>query len=251
MKNPVPSLLVLLGLFTTLGSIYSQCEPDTINCKDIDEPGQMCPTQLPAATVGEPYEVVLTVIPPNLATIPGFPPIEIAYITVDTVENIPEGLSYEANADIFYADTAYCILISGTPTKAGIDTLSITVTPYVLTSGIIVPTPPIKDDTSIVVSVQEPAGFDPNAAFSFQVLPNIPNPFGRTTTLRFFTPSDERVNLRVYSILGELMYEEEGLYPPGENSFGFTGEDLDPGTFIYRIHNQKEVYTGKLVKARR
>jgi hypothetical protein len=44
--------------------------------------------------------------------------------------------------------------------------------------------------------------------------------------------------------------EKQG-FPPGENYFDFTGESLQPGTYIYRITNSEEVVTGKLIKARR
>jgi len=251
MKRMIRTLVAAVLLSGLAYTMHAQCEPDTEGCIDVDEPGQMCPRILPDATVNVPYEVVLTVIPPSAFEVPGIGTYEIAYITVDSVKNTPAGLDWEANADIFYADTAYCILIHGTPAEAGTRTLAITVTAYVQGPTGIIPTPPLTDDTSIVVTVQEPAGFDPSRTHEFQVMPNIPNPFSETTTLGFYTPHDELVDLVVFDILGKKVHDETQGFPPGEHRFGFTGEDLQPGTYIYRIIRSGEVHTGKVIKVRR
>ncbi len=41
-------LLIAISIFTAL-TLSAQCEPDTANCKDIGDPGQICPTNLPDA----------------------------------------------------------------------------------------------------------------------------------------------------------------------------------------------------------
>ncbi len=240
--------LVAVSLFAG-NQLKGQCEPAE-GCIDIDEPGQMCPSVLEEATVDVPYEQVITVIPPT--KVPGLPNVDIAFITVDTVMNIPEGMTYEANADTFFANTAYCILISGTPTKAGVDTLAITITAYINNppSGVI-PLPSVVDSTSVQVTVHEPAGLDPTHYYAFQVLPNIPNPFSEVTQIGFYSPFDEKVEMAVYNILGVMMHEEKQGFPPGEHYFNFNGESLQPGTYIYRIANSKEVHTGKIIKAKR
>jgi hypothetical protein len=245
--------LLLLGISCiTAGSlIYGQCEPDTIGCIDIDEPGQFCPRNLPDAVIGEPYEAIVTVITPGSVVMSPYPPLTVFYLTVDTVLNIPAGLTYEANADIFYANKAYCILISGTPTTAGVDTLAITVTAYVDLLGTGDPIPfQVTDDTSIIVRVLETAGMDPAQAHRFHVLPNIPNPFSDVTRIGIYSPFDEKIEFAVYNILGELLHEEKLGFPPGEHYFDFDGRSIQPGTYFYRISNTKEVFTGKLVKAR-
>jgi hypothetical protein len=251
MKEPIR--LFALAAFVFFSGIFlnGQCVPDIEGCIDIDEPGQMCPSVLKEATVNVYYEQVLTVIPPNSAVLPPYPPIDIEFIIVDTVMNIPEGLTYEASADTFFANTAYCILISGTPKKAGVDTLSITVVPFIKIAGIIFAPDTIVNDTSVVVTVHEPAGLNPSKYYDFQVLPNIPNPFSEVTKIGFYSPFDERVELAVYNILGERLHEEKQGVPPGEHYFDFTGESLQPGTYIYRITNTKEVFTGKFIKARK
>ncbi len=60
------------------------------------------------------------------------------------------------------------------------------------------------------------AGLLPDA---FQLLPNYPNPFNATTTIRFLLPAADRVALRIYSALGQetarLLSEERAAGPHG------------------------------------
>ncbi|MEN8155713.1 MAG: T9SS type A sorting domain-containing protein [Bacteroidota bacterium] len=244
-------LIPIAILFLAPGNmLYGQCEPDA-GCVDINEPGEICPGQLPAALVNEPYDEVITVIPPGEVSF-GENTILIKYITIDTIENLPEGLSYAANSDKLWADSAYCVGITGTPVKTGVFPLAIYVTPFVEMAGNIMPGDQVKNDTSVVMTVlQWPAGLDPGQAMKFRVLPNIPNPFSEVTRIGFFTPFDDLIQLQVYNILGTLMYKEWQGASPGKNLFEFDGSSLQPGTYIYRISNSKEVHTGKLIKVRR
>jgi hypothetical protein len=249
MKNLTRLLLPVLFLLGSGYQSFGQCDPDTSGCIDIDEPGQICPKVLPDAVLNVPYEVVITVIPPDSVEVPDIGIFVIDFIIVDTVENLPEGLTYEANADTFYTNSTYCILISGTPEKAGDFNLNITVTAYVkfLNSYI----PASRTDSSIVITVLETAGLDPNTVNEFHLVPNFPNPFSEVTSLGFYSPFDEQIELSVYNLLGELIYVEKQGFPPGENYFDFTGKSLQSGTYIYSITNNEEVFTGKIVKVRR
>ena len=252
MKRSIRLLALAVISLLAGNDLYGQCVPDTEGCIDVDEPGQMCPLKLPDATVNADYTQVITIIPPDVAEIPPAPPIDIAFITIDTVAKIPEGMTYEANADTLFAGEAYCILISGKPKKAGVDTLSITVTPYIYYGipPVPIPTFPITNDTSIIVTVLEASGLDPNKFHKFQVLPNIPNPFSEVTRIGFFTPFDDQVELNIYNILGELIHEESQGFSPGEHYFEYDGHALQPGTYIYRVTNHDQFFTGKIVKAR-
>jgi len=229
-------------------ALSAQCEPDTVNCEDSESPVLMCPRLLPEVNVNEPYDEVITVIPPGtydyLGTV-----INIEYITVDSIGNLPPGIEYFPNAEIFYPDTAYCVQIVGTPTEAGKFPLSITVSAFVdLGTGPIAVQ--IVDDTSVVMTVHWPAGVDPNKTHEFQVLPNAPNPFSDVTRLGFYTPFDDHIQLQVYNILGELMHEEMRGSPPGEHYFNFNGSALTPGTYFYRVTNSSQLFTGKFIKSR-
>jgi hypothetical protein len=240
---------IIAGLFTGT-TVFGQCEPDLENCKDTDEPGQICPMFLPQATVNAYYDEVITVIPPGEVTF-GTSTVLINYITVDSITNLPEGISYAANAERFYADSAYCFQIFGIPVEVGSDTLSIYVTPYIFVGTSTIPGPQAVNDTSVVMTVAESSGINPGQFSDFHLLPNKPNPFPDITTIGFFTPFDALIQLQVYNILGTLVYEEKQGFPPGEYIFNFNGRSLPPGTYFYRVTSNEEYRTGKLIKTKK
>ncbi len=241
--------LIIAGFFAS-ATLFGQCIPDTENCVDTGEPGQICPMELPDAPVNVNYTEVITVIAPGEVTF-GNSTVFIDYIIVDSVTNLPEGMSYLTNAEKFYADSAYCVQIFGTPTQTGVDTLAIYITPFIFYGNTTIPAPQAVNDTSVVMRVTEASGIDPGLFTAFHLLPNKPNPFSDRTTVGFFTPFDDRIELQVYNIMGSLVHEEKGGFPPGEYSFEFDGQDLAPGTYFYRVSNQNQLYTGKLIKTKR
>lgn len=239
---------LIIAVFFAGTTLYGQCVPEPENCEDTGELVQICPKGLPDAHVNTYYEEVFTVITPGKIE---FGPITffIDYLLVDSITNLPEGISYVANAEQFYADSAYCIKIFGTPVKTGIDTFSIFITPYFIDNP--VPAPQVVDDTSVVMIVTEASGIDPGQYTEFHLLPNKPNPFSDKTTIGFFTPFDDHINLQVYNIMGTLVHEEKGGFPPGEYRFEFDGSTLAPGTYFYRVTNHEQYHTGKLIKTKR
>lgn len=231
-------------------SLMGQCEPDTVNCKDVDEPGQICPLFLPEATVNVYYDEVVTVIPPSEYTL-GDITIYLDYLLIDSVGNLPEGISYAVNAERFYADTAYCVSIYGTPKYKGVDTMHIYVTPFLWIAGVSTPFTQVLNDSSVILTVVEPSGIDPNQFTEFHILQNKPNPFSDVTSIGFYTPFDDRIELQVFNILGVLVHKETLGVPPGEYDFEFNGQSLPPGTYFYRVNNQNQYQTGKFIKTKR
>ena len=250
MKKLKTLLLVPVLACIPVLTLWAQCEPDTANCKDTGEPGQICPPNLPDAVLNEAYDEVITVIAPDTASV-GEIQVGLAYVTVDSVENLPPGVTYLLNADIFYPDSAYCIQIFGTPTEAGKFPLRITVSAYInIGAGVVVKGGEVVDSTSVSLFVNWPSGLDPSRHHEFHVFPNSPNPFSELTRIGFYTPYDDYVTLQVYSILGEMLHEELQGASPGENYFEFNGSSLNPGSYFYRISNRSGLYTGKFIKSR-
>jgi len=243
-------LLFSIAAILTGNLLFGQCEPDTVNCTDLDEPGQICPLLLPDAIVNTYYDEVVTIIPPSEFSTGGFT-VFVHYIVVDSVSNLPAGISYASNADRLYADTAYCVSLYGTPEEIGVDTLAIYITPYLWINGVSTPFTQVTNDTSIVMSVVEASGFDPNPFTAFHIQQNKPNPFSEVTSIGFYTPFDDRIELLVYNILGVLIHWETMGVPPGEHDFKFNGHSLQPGTYFYRVSNHEEVQTGKFIKTKR
>ena len=210
-------------------------------------PGEICPAILPSGVVGQPYEQAITILAPDTAIV-GDLKITIAYIVVDSVKNLPPGISYTSYNDKFYPDTAYCIDLSGTPTTAGDYNLAIYVTPYIIFLDTGTPLPQILNDSSVTVSVSSGTGINPLQTNKFQILSARPNPFKEKTRLGYFIPFDDEVELKVFNILGEEIYREVMMGMHGENYFEFDGAQLDRGAFFYGISHKSAWHTGKFIK---
>jgi len=239
--------IFMYGMINVLG-LYGQCVPDTANCKDTGDPGQIYPAELPDAGLNVMYDEVVTVIAPGSYVVSEIQ-ITIMYIRVDSVKNLPPGIGYFPNADLFYADSAYCIQITGTPTDTGVFRLKIYITPFIDIAGNPTPFPQVADTTSVSMTVLEELGISPPQADEFRVYPNIPNPFSDRTRITYFNPYGDKVELRIYNMLGILVYEESETNGPGENSFQFDGRDLEPGAYLYKVSNGKKSITGRLIKS--
>jgi len=244
--------IVLLSATLVFGTLISiqlsaQCAPDTVNCEDIGDPGQFCPLKLPHAGLNVLYDETVTVIPPGTYMF-GQTQLTILHIRIDSVKNMPPGIDYFPNADIMYPDTAYCIQLTGTPTEVGVDTFNIYITAMVdILGGIEYQ---VVDDSSIVLRVVEVLGTDPKQITEFKVNPNVPNPFSDFTRMAYFSPSEERVELCVYNILGVRVHQETEIVAPGEHHFAFDGRNLEPGIYLYSVASSDAWFTGKLIKSR-
>ena len=237
-------IILVLAIFSGM-RLSAQCEPDTVNCEDIGDPGQICPNDLPSGVLNVIYDEVITIIPPG-----SFDAYVISYIVIDSVKNLPPGIDYFPNADIFFPDTAYCIQLSGTPTQAGDFTLAIYISPFIDVLGTPTLGPQVVDDSSLVVSIQNTSGIEANQMTEFRVFQNVPNPFSFRTSLSYYTPNQERIELSIYNILGVLVHQESEVAAPGKHNFSFDGTELQPGTYLYRVETSEDYFTGKFMKSR-
>lgn len=249
--NQTANLLILLTLvlFSTT-RLSAQCIPDTVNCVDTTgNPGEFCPMDLPEAGLGLLYDETVTIIPPGNYPVPDFGEVDIHYIEIDSVTNLPPGIDYFPNADIFFPDTAYCIQLTGTPTQTGTFALAI----YIKATIDFLGNPfqvQVVDDSSVVITVVAELGMAPDQGSEFRVIPNVPNPFPEQTRLAFYTPTQNLVSLYVYNILGSLVHQESELAAPGTHDFIFSASELPPGTYLYRVETREQYFTGKFMKSR-
>lgn len=249
MKKTIHILAVLVVGLLASNQLSAQCIPDTLTCVDTTGlPGEFCPLDLPDGGLNAVYDETITIIPPGTYPIWGTE-LTILYIEIDSVKNLPPGIDYFPNADIFFPDTAYCIQLNGTPTQTGVFDLSIYITATVEVEG---PTraPQVVDDTSLSITVVTELGLEKREMNEFRLIPNFPNPFSETTRLAFYTPSQERVDLYVYNILGSLVFHESELLAPGTHNFRFDGRELQPGTYLYSVAIRDQHLTGKFMKSR-
>jgi hypothetical protein len=248
MKNLIFHACLIIMVIISTQTLYAQCEPDTINCKDVLLPGEICPLILPEGIVNKPYEKVFTVIPPNQATIE-YGTVDIVKIVIDTVGNLPPGFNYQTNSDTFYVDTAYCILLSGIPTTPGTYDLYIRVIPYIYSIAFgVFEGPPVVDDTSLSVTIREPSGIDEFSGKEFVIFEASPNPFRNSTRIGFYSNNPYPVELKFYNLLGQLIYSEKIFGVKGKNYFDFDGRLLQSGTYLYNISGNGTSITKKIVK---
>lgn len=247
MKKLIYSILFAVSaLFLSISVSYAQCEPDTLTCKDTLQPGEFCPRQLPDGYLGQPYNAVITIIPPG-HYIYNNNPIEVLKLIVTDVKNMPPGISYEANAPEFFPDTAYCVLLSGTPDTAGVYNLGITVTVFIDFLGSPVGIEGITDDTSVSITIHAGSGLD-DPAWEEQFVICGPNPFNNTTMISMKSSGIDDAELVVYNLLGSVVYREQMRASSGINRFRFDGQDLRHGTYIYHVSTKDKIYTNRLLK---
>jgi hypothetical protein len=249
MKNLVLISLVMILPIINLYEITGQCcTPDTIGCVDVLLPGEICPDTLPEGELGVEYNQTVTILPPATYTYEEFT-ITIIKIQIIGVDSLPPGLEYEVNAEDLYPDTAYCSLISGTPTDTGLFTLSITVLPYILFGVDTVAWDPMVDDSSVSIRINAPSNIENIYEEEFYII-NESNPFISKTRIGCITGKAGEVELYVFDILGKLVYNEKIIAKKGENYFEFTGENLTKGIYIYSIYNNKSRLSRRLIKSK-
>lgn len=247
MKCLIKKILLLCFFIGIAISLSGQCVPDTANCKDIDDPGQVCPDSLPVAVLNTPYEQVFTIIPPYEFDL-GDGVIPIHKIVLDSVTNLPPGLSYEANATELFPDSAYCVLISGTPTQTGTFPLNIYVTPFIEFMGSIIEYTQTVDDTSLFITVQSSTPIFSTVTDQVELLAVKPNPFTVSCRIGLSSNRFGVGELYVFHITGQIAHHEKIWVQPGKNYFDFTGEKIKKGIYLYRVSFLGKNFTRRVVK---
>jgi glycosidase len=91
-------------------------------------------------------------------------------------------------------------------------------------------------DSILVVSVDD-AKDKNNVPDKFELTQNFPNPFNPITTISFSIPSEGKVELLAYDILGrEIQTLVNEIKTPGQYEIIFDGKDLSTGVYFYRLN---------------
>lgn len=247
MKRFIHTILPVVIFGLTIGPLNGQCVPDT-TCKDTGgDPGQICPNVLPPGIVGEAYETVVTVLPPPSGEVSGFT-VPVIKIRLDDIQNLPDGIEYLFDGEYMYPDTLYCLVVQGTPTESGVFPLHIKVTATVDLGGYYI-NHSVTDSTSVVFTVNSATGiYYPPSPGSFEVIHCFPNPFYDKTRIGYHASTFVETELKVFSLLGQVIYTEKLAGSSGTFYYQFAGQDLRPGTYIYTITTGEKAYTGRFMK---
>jgi len=81
-----------------------------------------------------------------------------------------------------------------------------------------------------------PAGVGDGAVAEAALLPNLPNPFSKETTLAFRLPAAAPVRLSLYDIAGrEVARPVDGMRVAGEHHVAFDARGLAAGVYFCRL----------------
>ncbi|MDZ4757539.1 MAG: tail fiber domain-containing protein [Bacteroidota bacterium] len=77
---------------------------------------------------------------------------------------------------------------------------------------------------------------------------NVPNPFGSSTLIKFYLPSNSTSNILVISDLTGKQIKKYNINNAGNGSIEIQGKEFVPGTYLYTLlSNDKEVDTKKMI----
>ena len=88
---------------------------------------------------------------------------------------------------------------------------------------------------------------------SFTLEQNFPNPFNGSTIIRYSLPSEGNVKLKIYDLLGSLVFSDNlGLKPPGEyeykwNAYNNYKNPLSSGVYFYSLEENNRSKVKKLI----
>ncbi len=114
--------------------------------------------------------------------------------------------------------------------------------PLVLVSGYFTP------GSVTVVS----SGREARVAAGIQLFPNYPNPFNRSTTIRFAVTQPQRIFLTIYDLLGKTLRQIDlGRVSPGTHTYHLNLDDgrdsLASGIYFYRLEGTTRTPVRKLL----
>jgi hypothetical protein len=87
-----------------------------------------------------------------------------------------------------------------------------------------------------------------NVPNDFVLLPNFPNPFNPTTTIRFVLASTSDVTIEIFNSIGQSVNEiTNSKMSQGQHQFLFDASRLASGVYYYRVSTPVSTKVGKMV----
>jgi hypothetical protein len=252
MKNAFTFCLIL-ALFGFTKFATAQCTPDHTGYATVPDSGKLLPTPLPHAILGTQYTQVITIGIPGHAQGYAVNWIKFNHMKNYMTNQIDSNTWTIVNSvgtqvwNQWSPLTWQCITLSGTPNKAGTDSLVIYVDANVTVIIIPVTQPNVKAFT-IPLIVDDYTGMSDNAPKTTSLIKSRPNPFQNNTQIGLSAERSEKATLSVYTYMGQLVYSEDKIVNPGENYFTFDGSSLAAGTYLYTVTTSGNMYREKLVK---
>ncbi|MBK9285156.1 MAG: T9SS type A sorting domain-containing protein [Sphingobacteriaceae bacterium] len=90
-------------------------------------------------------------------------------------------------------------------------------------------------------------GFQHNLSHEVSNMDLYPNPSNGNTLLTLDLPKDEKIQIEVLNIIGQIMYSKEILAHSGANTYELQLSDLKSGLYLVQVNTGKSVSTKKLI----
>ena len=104
----------------------------------------------------------------------------------------------------------------------------------------------VGDGAGLVTSVRPETRV--NIPDTIQLYQNYPNPFNPSTTIKFYLPRSEHVNISVYNIAGQAIETlVDGEVPAGQHELRWSASPLASGVYIYRLQAGGFVEAKKMI----
>jgi hypothetical protein len=106
----------------------------------------------------------------------------------------------------------------------------------------------VGDETE-VVELRIRAQNDKEIQHGTHLFQNIPNPFSAETEIRFYLDKAGDVDIRIYSVEGDLLYEHHRYFGKGEHAIAIANHDLKmtPGILFYQLKTDDFVESKRMM----
>jgi hypothetical protein len=246
-------LLVALFFSTGLTAVFSQnCTPDPNN--------PVNPGVYPDSATGfvqgyanQAYLQLITIkVPQDTQPITWLPPIAWDSTVLGNITGLPNGFTYACwnngtspNRCSWRGNTKGCVVITGTPTINDTGTYNLTIPTFNYLGGSSTANNYVI--TYYKIKINAPSSIPDSDKDKFTVAQNQPNPFKGNTLIEFNSPDPDEVTIKVYNLVGSMVFTRQIKAKQGINKFNFDGQQLNEGIYIYTISNGEQNITKRMV----
>ncbi len=180
---------------------------------------------------------------------PNFQGFQIDSVSLNTISNLPPGITYECNSNTpspctFLGGWQGCGLLEGTPTTAGTYEMDIEVTAYTFL-GVVIPVP--YTFTGYMISV-DPVGIEEQGAGNIaKVEQNVPNPFIEKTRIAVYLRDGADIEFSVHDMVGKTLFQSVQRGVPGKNELVYQPNGAQSGVYLYTINSGGESITRRMI----
>lgn len=254
MKHLVLKNIMLIIMLVGLNQAFSQCTPgNEESCPDPEGNGQMCPEVLNPAYIGVPYLQEVTILAPvQLDTLDLQIPVH--HLTLINVENLPEGIGWQSNADMneFMAGIYYCMSLTGTTdAQPAVYPLKIVIDVYANVLGQPVKVARLTDSTTLSIQVE----WNPNSikeqtggTLASRIWPIPASDFLNIETRNSISGT---VDIEIYNALGVVVQRESFETTKGNTFLTMNLQSLTGGFYMMSLKNKGKRQTRMIVVERK